>query len=127
MLTTLIQGLAASERELRSLWDLYDFLVQTWIQKESSWIGSDVLQKIAKAIAIELIDKRSAGGAERISPEELVELPGIKSVPVETWQLSSRSLLTRDADGHYKFTHSSILEFFFIKADRKSTRLKASH
>src|SRR3546814_639070 len=54
--------------------------------------------------------------SERISPEELVELPGIKSVPVETWQLSSRSLLTRDADGHYKFTHRSILEFFFIKA-----------
>src|SRR3546814_9714766 len=45
MLTTLIPGLAASEREVRSLWDLYDFMVQTWIQKESSWIGSDVLQK----------------------------------------------------------------------------------
>src|SRR3546814_7578345 len=111
MLTTLIPGLAASEREVRSLWDLYDFMVQTWIQKESSWIGSDVLQKIAKAIAIELIDKRSAGGAERISPEELVELPGIKSVPVETWQLSSRSLLTRDADGHYRSEeHTSELQ-----------------
>lgn len=116
MLTALIPSLAASEREAHSLWDLYAFMVDTWIQRESSWIEPTVLRRLSQSIAVELILKRSSRGAERMSRAELIELAGIEDTAVETWKLTSRSLLNRDADGFYKFAHRSILEFFFIKA-----------
>lgn len=116
MLTALIPSLAASKREAHSLWDLYAFMVDTWIQRESAWIEPDALQKMSQSIAVELVLKRSSRGAERMSREELIQLVGVEGTAMETWKLTSRSLLNRDADGFYKFAHRSILEFFFVKA-----------
>lgn len=116
MLTALIPSLAASRREAHSLWDLYAFMVDTWIQRESSWISPEVLIQMSKAVAVELVDKRGSRGMDRMSREDLIKLRGTANTSVETWQLTSRSLLNRDSDGYYKFAHRSILEFFFIKA-----------
>lgn len=116
MLTALIPSLAASKREAHSLWDLYAFMVDTWIQRESAWIEPEALQRMSQSIAVELVLNRSSRGAERMSRGELIELVGIEGTAMETWKLTSRSLLNRDADGFYKFAHRSILEFFFIKA-----------
>lgn len=116
MLTALIPSLAASKREAQSLWDLYAFMVDMWIQRESTWIEPDVLRMMSQSIAVELVIKRSSRGSERMSRDDLVELAGIEYTTMEEWKLTSRSLLNRDADGFYKFAHRSILEFFFIKA-----------
>lgn len=116
MLTALIPSLAASRREAHSLWDLYSFMVDTWIQRESSWIEPGVLRRISKAVAVEMIERRSSNGSERLSRQELVKLAEVGKAPIENWKLTSRSLLNRDAGGFYKFAHRSILEFFFIKA-----------
>jgi hypothetical protein len=35
---------------------------------------------------------------------------------IESWKLTTRSLLNRDASGAYKFAHRSIMEFLFVKA-----------
>ncbi|MGH7454916.1 MAG: DUF1566 domain-containing protein, partial [bacterium] len=37
------------------------------------------------------------------------------NIPLDEWQLSSRALLNRDAMGNYKFAHSSIMEYLFVK------------
>lgn len=116
MLTALIPSLAASTREAHSLWDLYAFMVDTWIQRESSWIEPDKLRQMSQSIAVELVLNRSSRGGERMAREELVNLAGIEGKAMEMWKLTSRSLLNRDADGFYKFAHRSILEFFFIRA-----------
>jgi len=116
MLTALIPHLAASKREANSLWDLYTFMVDTWIERESAWIAQDVLRRMSKTIAVELIAKRNSRGMERMSREELIKLAGIEDTTIESWKLTSRSLLNRDADGLYKFAHRSILEFFLIEA-----------
>lgn len=116
MLTALIPKLAKSDREAHSLWDLYAFMVDQWIDRESSWISKDSLRKLSKLIAVELVLQRKERGGERITREQLMQLANVQDVPVESWQLTSRSLLNRDADGLYKFAHRSILEFFFIES-----------
>mgnify|MGYP003667511705 CR=1 FL=1 len=114
MLTALIPSLAASEREAHGLWDLYVFMVDTWIQRESSWIAPDFLRKSSKSLSVELFITRADRGSDRISREDLIDLLRIECSDVEAWQLTSRSLLNRDADGCFKFAHRSILEFFFV-------------
>jgi hypothetical protein len=63
-----------------------------------------------------LVDNGSSRGTQRLSRDELIRLAGIEHTALQTWQLTSRSLLNRDADGYYKFAHRSILEFFFVQA-----------
>lgn len=116
MLTALIPKLVEARRSAHSLWDLYAFMVDTWIERESWWIEPALLRDVSKKIAVDLIANRSSRGAERISRDQLIALAGIAQNGIEAWQLTSRSLLNRDADGHYKFAHRSILEFFFIEA-----------
>jgi hypothetical protein len=116
MLTALIPKLAKSDREAHSLWDLYAFMVDQWIDRESSWIAQGTLRKLSKVIAVELVLQRKARGGERISKAQLMKLAEVQDVPVEGWKLTSRSLLNRDADGLFKFAHRSILEFFFVES-----------
>ena len=116
MLTALIPKLAKSNREAHSLWDLYAFMVDQWIDRESSWIAQETLRKLSKVIAVELVLQRKARGGERISKAQLMKLAEVQDVPVDSWKLTSRSLLNRDADGLFKFAHRSILEFFFVKS-----------
>ena len=116
MLTALIPKLAKSDREAHSLWDLYAFMVDQWIDRESSWIAQGTLSKLSKVIAVELVLQRKARGGERISKAQLMKLAEVQDVPVESWKLTSRSLLNRDTDGLFKFAHRSILEFFFVKS-----------
>lgn len=116
MLTALIPSLAASKRTVHGLWDLYEFMVDTWIQRESTWIEASALRRISKIVAVELFLKRGTRGGERISRDKLIKLVGVEDSSLETWKLTSRSLLNRDADGFYKFAHRSVMEFFFISA-----------
>lgn len=130
MLTALIPKLASSDREAHSLWDLYAFMVDQWIDRESSWIAQGTLRGLSKVIAVELVLQRKARGGERISKDQLMELAELQEVPIERWKLTSRSLLNRDADGLFKFAHRSILEFFFIEAfidgDQRCLKVKWS-
>lgn len=116
MLTALIPKLANSDREAHTLWDLYAFMVDQWIDRESSWIEQSTLRKVSRVVAVELVLQRKARGGERISKEQLTRLTEVQDVQVETSKLTSRSLLNRDADGLFKFAHRSILEFFFVEA-----------
>ncbi|MFN9474948.1 NACHT domain-containing protein [Acidovorax sp.] len=116
MLTALIPELAKSDREAHTLWDLYAFMVEQWIDRESSWIAQDALRKLSKAIAVEIVLQRKARGGERVSKAQLTQLAEEQNVLIETWKLTSRSLLNRDADGLFKFAHRSILEYFFVES-----------
>lgn len=116
MLTSLVPGLAASNRDVNGLWDLYGFMVDKWIERESSWVKPEVLRKISKSVAFDIIINRTIRGAERITRPEFLALTALEDIAVDFSMLSARSLLNRDADGQFKFAHRSILEFFFIQA-----------
>lgn len=116
MLTALIPDLSASKAEVHGLWDLYVFMVESWANRERGWIDPLLLKRISKEIAVDLVLGRSERGSERISSAELRALQQRSNEVVETWKLTSRSLLNRDSDGFYKFAHRSILEFFYIQA-----------
>jgi hypothetical protein len=116
MLLTLVPKLAAAKLDARNLWDLYVFMVDQWLQRESAWISSDELMRFSKELAVDLVLGRNPRGSERIPLNELASLIRVSSELIESWKLTNRSLLNRDAVGNFKFAHRSVMEFMFIKA-----------
>lgn len=116
MLLTLVPKLAAAKSNAHNLWDLYIFMVDEWLHRESAWIDSNDLIRLSKELAVDLVLGRSRRGSKRIPLNELVSLIRMSSESIESWKLTNRSLLNRDAAGNFKFAHRSVMEFMVIKA-----------
>lgn len=116
MLLALIPELASSKKDAHNLWDLYVFMVDQWLARESKWIDRDELIRISMRLAVDLVLNRSERKTERIPLDDLMSLLGMNRESIESWKLTGRSLLNRDANGNYKFAHRSIMEFLFIRA-----------
>lgn len=116
MLLALLPDLIVDRSTIRELWQLYEFMVDSWLHRESTWINPEQLKRLSMGIAVDLVLNRDARGGERISPTELEKNMALASEEIEQWKLTTRSLLNRDAAGNFKFAHRSIMEFLFIKA-----------
>jgi len=116
MLLALLPDLMQREDNLREVWDLYAFMVDSWLARESHWINPEELLTISQKVAVEVFLGRRKRGSERLKVNELAELVARSTSNIETWKLTTRSLLNRDAVGSYKFAHRSIMEFLFVRA-----------
>lgn len=115
MLLAYIPDLLESGAPIRNSYDLYDALVSSWLERESRWVEKDSLQKLSEHLAVDVYCNREKRGAEWVEADELASLAKQWGVSLERWQLTGRSLLNRDAAGHCKFAHRSIMEFLFVK------------
>ena len=116
MLLALVPDLASLKAEAQDLWELYVFMVESWLVREKSWISPDDLMRLSKLLAVNLVLGREKRKSERISLGELMSVLSLSSESIDGWKLTNRSLLNRDAAGNYKFAHRSIMEFMFIRA-----------
>jgi hypothetical protein len=116
MLLGLLPDLLKREGEFNELWDLYRFMVDSWLTRESYWIVPRDLLEVSKKVAVDIYLNRYARRSERLSLDDLALLLERSSSNIETWKLTGRSLLNRDSSGNYKFAHRSIMEFLFIAA-----------
>jgi len=116
MLLTLIPDLLRERPDIHEIWELYDFMVRQWLEREKGWIDPSELLRVSIRIAVELLSNRLERKSERISVKDLVGVIEATKTPVETWKLTARSLLNRDSAGHFKFAHRSVMEFLFVKS-----------
>lgn len=116
MLLTLLPQLVTSKTDAHTLWELYEFMVHQWALREQSFMQPELLKTLSYELAVNMVLNRASRGGERIPHDELVTLLNISSQSLESWKLTGRSLLNRDAKGRYKFAHRSIMEFCFVKA-----------
>jgi len=121
MLLALVPDLVAKQKVIHELYDLYQFMIDSWLERERDWIEPRTLLAFSEYLAVNLFLKRVQRGMERIARNELVELLernllNLDVTQLEAWKLTSRSLLNRDGDGNFKFAHRSIMEFLFVSA-----------
>ena len=116
MLLALVPDLVTSKRRITELYELYDFMIESWLEREKAWIDKDKLLAFSTILAVDLYARRRERGGERIPLPELSSLLHLHAAEIDQWQLTSRSLLNRDAEGNFKFAHRSIMEFLFISA-----------
>ncbi|MDE2252691.1 MAG: hypothetical protein KGL42_00230 [Betaproteobacteria bacterium] len=116
MLLALLPKLLVNEQQVSEMWDLYEFMVRSWLSRESHWIVPEELLSISERVAVEAYLGRQSRHSERLRPDEISSLLQETASPVDSWKLTARSLLNRDATGNFKFAHRSIMEFLFIRA-----------
>ena len=73
-----------------------------------------MLRIFSERLAVELYLNRSVRGSERATRSEVECLAKLWGINIESWQLTGRSLLNRDAKGNYKFAHRSIMEYLYV-------------
>lgn len=116
MLLAHIDDLVRTERAIRFGFELYDEMVEAWLLREQGFVPeTQGLLQFSEQLAVELYLNRAQRGAERIRNRELQWLATRWNIDVESWKLSGRSLLNRDAEGNWKFAHRSIMEYLFVK------------
>ena len=117
MLLALLPDLVKGKQNVNQLFDLYEFMISTWVSRESSWIEEKYLIGVSKALAVYIYTSRKNRQSERVSLAELHQIAKEVGAPEGVWgHLSARSLLNRDSEGGIKFSHRSIMEFFFVMA-----------
>lgn len=117
MLLELLPMLVNEKRDSQEIYDLYEFMVDKWLDRESYWITQNNLLEISKKLAVMVHRQQSAGRGDRITVSQLNSEAANVSVEPEAWKhLTTRSLLNRDSEGKFKFAHRSIMEFLFVVA-----------
>jgi len=117
MLLALLPGLVREGRHVQELFDLYRFMTSEWLAHEASWIEPELLTAVSKKLAVFIYTSRRHRATDRVSLAELHQIARALDIPEDRWEhLSSRSLLNRDSEGNLKFSHRSIMEFYFVLA-----------
>lgn len=117
MLLAELPDLVREGRKIQELFDLYRFMTSKWLERERSWIESDVLTAVSKKLAVFIYTSRKHRVTDRVSLADLHMIAKTLEISEEHWtHLSARSLLNRDSDGNVKFSHRSIMEFYFVLA-----------
>ena len=101
--------------EIETSYQLYEVMVEAWLDRESGWVDKEVLRTFSEQLAVNLFVNRKTRGQEQVTKEELSQLTQQWGLSLEGWKLRGRSLLNQDAAGNYKFAHRSIMEFLFVK------------
>lgn len=115
MLLSYIPEVLESGAQIDYSFQLYEVMVEKWLERESRWVNPEALRNFSEGLAVDIYINRQRRGAERIPRTELSVLANQWQIPLDEWQVSGRSLLNRDAEGNYKFAHRSILEYLFVK------------
>lgn len=114
MLLTHIPDLLETKEKIKYAFQLYETLIEKWLERETYWVNKENLRKFSEELAVDLHINRQVRGSEGIPRKELAPLARKYNVDLNEWQLAGRSLLNRDALGNYRFSHRSIMEYFFI-------------
>ncbi|MDZ7302686.1 MAG: DUF1566 domain-containing protein [candidate division KSB1 bacterium] len=118
MLLAYIDDLLASRCEFAYSFQLYEEMVEAWLQREVGRVGvlrKEPLREFCERLAIGLFTLRRAEGSERLPFEAIEPLARGFGIKLEGWKLTGRSLLNRDAEDNFKFAHRSIMEYLFVK------------
>lgn len=116
MLLERLPEIARGQEDLQELYQLYEFMVRGWADRERGWIPQDKLLAVSREIAVSLFAQRGQR-TQRISRQELDRIANAHIQGDPDWDhLKTRSLLNRGSNGMFKFAHLSIMEFFVVEA-----------
>ena len=116
LLLALVPDLVAAGKQIDELFELYEFMVARWLERERPQIAPDTLRAIAEKLALEIHFRSSAGGTDRLDAGDLAKLVDVDMSSFSQWQPGARSLLQRDALGRLTFPHPATLAYLYIGA-----------
>jgi hypothetical protein len=141
LLLSYIDDLINADYQFNFAHEIYEVLIEKWLIRESGKPGvvdkykseevyRNLLYKFSRALAENLyLNRNERGGYFIPAGTTIPNAEGMQIADIEEdYSLSntekrSKSLLARDAEGRYKFSHKSILEYFLAEALLSNTKL----
>ncbi len=122
MLLSYIDLLVEDNNKYQFTYEIYESLINKWIEREANIKPADArneyakeLYKFSDAIATYIYINRDISKGLIINGEAMAKFAKEHDVLLEEMDMKSRSLLNRNSEGYYKFSHKSILEYFLAK------------
>jgi hypothetical protein len=132
MLLSYINDFVEANRTFKYSYEIYEVLIDKWIERESKKLGirkkygseekyRELLLGFSQTLAANLYEKRDERGGYFITKDDFIkDTNGLQITDVDNYgmtetEVRSKSLLNRNAEGKYKFSHKSILEYFLAK------------
>lgn len=122
MLLSYIDLLVDSNVPYTYSFQIYGVLVDEWIKREAKIKKADErlnyekeLRKFSIAVAEYIYINRNKSGGYYISENEILGFSKLYNINLNDMEMKSRSLLNRNEEGQYKFSHKSILEFLLAE------------
>jgi hypothetical protein len=139
MLLSYINDLVEANKTFRYSHEIYEVLIKKWIERESKKHGirkkygseekyQQLLLNFSQTLAVNLYEKREERGGYFITKDDFIkDSNGLQITDIDNYKMTetevrSKSLLNRDAEGKYKFSHKSILEYFLAKELIKNSK-----
>ncbi|MGE5342502.1 MAG: leucine-rich repeat domain-containing protein [Candidatus Omnitrophota bacterium] len=110
MLLANIDDLLKKRREYRYSYEIYEEMVERWIQRERVK-DKDELRTFSRIIARDMYQNQHIRGGLFIPHDQMGAFAQAYNIRLDELEMRSRSLLNRNAEGKYKFAHKSILEY----------------
>lgn len=116
MLAAHVTELAKRPRPWRYPYQLYEQIVDAWLQREYNIPHERALMKSFLAVlATNIFEESLRRSGESISADELRELIRSHEIDATPADVMVRSLLNRSSDDRWKFAHRSILEHLAVE------------
>jgi hypothetical protein len=115
MLLSHIPELVSTSGAFNSASEIYAAMISAWLERETAWVDKDQLNEFSEKLAVEIYSSREQRQMEAVPYEELTRLANDWNIGLHDWQISSRSLLNRDALGNFKFAHRSFMEYLYVR------------
>lgn len=120
MLLSYIDDFISSKKQYENSYSIYEEMINKWIERESKRIQlnnrekfKEELYKFTKEIAMDIFENRNIRKGLFINSDDIKPFAEKHKIELNEMEMKSRSLLNRNAKGQYKFSHKSILEYYF--------------
>ncbi|MFQ5630730.1 MAG: SUMF1/EgtB/PvdO family nonheme iron enzyme, partial [bacterium] len=124
MLLSYIDYLVDSNRAFENTYQIYETLVDKWIEREANKRKHKTsdrekfkqdLHRYSQLVALEIYRQRKQTDLLCLQKEAAIEVAKNNDLDLRHYEITGQSLLTRDAEGNWKFAHKSIWEYFIAK------------
>lgn len=119
LLLSYVDDLLTEKTKYDSSLQVYEVLIDKWLDRETSRQSNPVdikakLNKCLQTAAVRMYENFPQSGYY-VDKEEVNGIISDMGLPGFDYQFKGRSLLNRDAQGLWKFSHKSFLEYFLAK------------
>lgn len=120
VLLSYIDDLLDVNKEYATEVEIYETLIDKWLQREVNSISDaeekrlryDQLVLFSKRLAVQMYQNWRETGDSRLDSSQMDDFSKKNSFDKSTYQFRRRSLINHDANGAFKFSHKSFLEYF---------------
>lgn len=130
MLLSYIRELVNEKKDFYLTFDVYETLINVWVDREANKYPIDEreifkfnLYLFSYEIALHIYENYEKNGLF-VELDDAIKIAKMTNINLSDLEIKSRTLLNRNMQGSYKFSHKSIFEFFiayFSFLSRKNT------